>query len=91
MQANKGKRLHPGTVGAQQHALREAAVAAAAMENTLDAKDRERRSSTDFDTESRDAEGDKNEKELVNTFSVSHSKHIHQPAMFPFRLNWKKK
>lgn len=47
--------------GAQQHALQEAA-ASAAMENTLDAKDAEQRSSTDFDAESRDAEEDKNEK-----------------------------
>lgn len=63
MQANKCKRLHTGTVGAQ-HALREAAVAAAAAakENTLDAKDGEQRSSTDSDAESRDAGGIKNEK-----------------------------
>lgn len=32
------------------------------MENTLDAKDREQSSSTDFDAESRDAEEEKNEK-----------------------------
>lgn len=62
---DKSKRLRPETEGAQQHALSEAATAAAAaaaMENTLDAKDREQRSSTDFDAESRDAEGGKNEE-----------------------------
>lgn len=49
-------------MGAQQHPLGEVAAASVAMENTLDAKDREQRSSTDFDAESRDAEVEKNEK-----------------------------
>lgn len=39
----------------------------------------EERSITDFDTESKDAEKRKD----VTTFSVSHSKHIHQPATDP--------
>lgn len=66
---DKSKRLRPETEGAQQHALGEAAAAAAAaaaMENTLDAKDREQRSSTDFDAESRDAEGGK----MKNNMSI---------------------
>lgn len=52
--------------GGQQHTLTAAAAAAAAaMENTLNAKDGEQRSSTDFDAESRDAG-----KNLRNKMSI---------------------
>lgn len=51
--------------GGQQHTLTAAVAAAAAIENTLNAKDGEQRSSTDFDAESRDAG-----KKLKNKMSI---------------------
>lgn len=56
------------------------------MENTLNAKE-DSKGASQILMPSREMQGN---KKNVNTFSVSHSKHIHQPATFP-RLNYKKK
>lgn len=61
-------------------------TAAAAVENTLSAKEDSKGSSTDFWCRVDRCREIKD----VSTFSASHSKHIHQPATFP-RINYKKK